>query len=95
MFIVLFRSFLVGLELNLRRHAFAKNVSITLSYNFKIFKNEPKSGTTKLSENAWLVVVSSIAVFWDGCMTSQKTTAEETRFVGVCKKNESATAICT
>ena len=39
MFIVLFRSFLAGLELNLHRHAFAKKrLNYALSYDFEIFK---------------------------------------------------------
>ena len=38
-FIVLFCSFLAGLELNLHTHAFAKKVSnYALSYDFEIFK---------------------------------------------------------
>ena len=40
MFIVLFRSFLAGLELNLHRHMLSqqKRLNYALSYNFEIFK---------------------------------------------------------
>ena len=38
LFIVVFHPFLVGLELNLHRRAFTKNVSITLSRDFEIFE---------------------------------------------------------
>ena len=71
MFIVLFRSFLVGLELNLRRHAFTKKVSITLSLTILRF--------LEMSHNLELLIKLS----------------EDVWFLGVYKKNERATVICT
>ena len=51
MFIFLFRSFEAGLVESTKTNAFAKNVSIKLSYDFEIFKGM----SHKLLENVWCV----------------------------------------
>ena len=44
MFIVLFRSFLAGLELNLHRHMLSqKHLNYALSYDFEVFKRESRN----------------------------------------------------
>ena len=60
MFIVLFRSFLAGLELNLHRHVLSqKNVSITLSLTILTlavvvsFIKSPTSGSSDLIYSNW------------------------------------------
>ena len=60
MFIIPFRSFLAGLELNLHSHMLSqKRLNYALSYDFEIFKGMSHNLELlmKLSENVWFVWV--------------------------------------